>query len=463
MITNLPELLVDREKPFKNCQLGREEYANILTQIVSKYYEGGVVAINGKWGTGKTTFIRMWKQSLENNGFKTLHFNVWQDDYITDPLVGLIGQMCDMCKTEQDKEKFSDIVDYASKIVVSALPAVLKGFVKKYLGEELADVVSDPLNIIADNFKKEIENYQEQHNSVDGFRKLLAEFVASCGSDKPVIFMVDELDRCNPAYAVKVLERIKHLFDIPNIVFVLSIDKVQLCSSIRGYYGTDAINAEEYLQRFINLEYQLPEPNTEAFCKYLYKHYGFDTFFTNCNYQLHQEAGCFESFSCRLFKKMNLSLREMDRIYAHMRLVLQSYDKKHMIYISVLLLLIYIRKNDLHFYNQIKNRSLSLQELVDYFESTAYKDVFTFDNRFDNSARYSLFAFVEFISLYSSAGLNNQQFKMLSDDGKSLTFECKVLNKEKIIEIINQYMVLSSYEYLSLHFAHIEFLAALQD
>ena len=106
---------------------------------------------------------------------------------------------------------------------------------------------------------------------------------------------------------------------------------------------------------------------------------------------------------------------------------------------------------------------MSLQELVDYFESTAYKDVFTFDNRFDNSARYSLFAFVEFISLYSSAGLNNQQFKMLSDDGKSLTFECKVLNKEKIIEIINQYMVLSSYEYLSLHFAHIEFLAALQD
>ena len=249
MITNLPELLVDREKPFKNCQLGREEYANILTQIVSKYYEGGVVAINGKWGTGKTTFIRMWKQSLENNGFKTLHFNVWQDDYITDPLVGLIGQMCDMCETEQDKEKFSNIVDYASKIVVSALPAVLKGIVKKYLGEELADVVSDPLNIIADNFKKEIENYQEQHNSVDGFRKLLAEFVASCGSDKPVIFMVDELDRCNPAYAVKVLERIKHLFDIPNIVFVLSIDKVQLCSSIRGYYGTDAINAEEYLQR----------------------------------------------------------------------------------------------------------------------------------------------------------------------------------------------------------------------
>ena len=52
---------------------------------------------------------------------------------------------------------------------------------------------------------------------------------------------------------------------------------------------------------------------------------------------------------------------------------------------------------------------------------------------------------------------------MLSDDGKSLTFECKVLYKEKIIEIINQYVVLSSYEYLSLHFAHIEFLAALQD
>lgn len=461
MILNLPELIIEEGKPFMNCQLGREEYANILTQIVSRFHEGGVVAINGKWGTGKTTFVRMWKQSLEDNGFKTLYFNVWQDDYITDPLIGLIGQMRTMCESGDDNERFSKIVDVASKILTSAFPAILKGVVKKCVGDECADVVYDSINGVTDSYKKEIENYQNQRNSVEGFRQLVAEYVASFGSDKPVIFVVDELDRCNPGYSVKVLERIKHLFDIPNVVFVLSIDKVQLCSSIRGYYGTDAINAEEYLQRFINLEYQLPEPNPETFCKYLYKHYQYDTFFTNCNYQLLEEGRLFESLSLRLFKKMNLTLREMDRVYAHMRLVLLSYDKRQMFQPAVLLLLIYIKKIDLDFYNQIKKRNLSLQELVDCFESNRFKDIFVFDNPNDHSARQSLFVLVELIYLYSSAGLESQQFKVLSDDGKSLAFNCKVLDKEKILK--NAHLFTLSYNSMSHLFAHVELLTGLKE
>lgn len=461
MILNLPELKIEKENPFANCQLGREEYANVLTQIVSRFYEGGVVAINGKWGTGKTTFIRMWKQSLENNGFETLYFNVWQDDYITDPLIGLIAQMRKMCKTEENNEKFSKVVDSASKILASAVPAFLKGFTKKYLGDVCADAVYDSISNVTDSFKKEIEDYQEQRNSIEGFRQLLTEFVASFGSGKPVIFMVDELDRCNPSFAVKVLERIKHLFDIPNVVFVLSIDKVQLCSSIRGYYGTDAINAEEYLQRFINLEYQLPEPNSETFCKYLYKHYQYDTFFTNCNLQLLEEGQLFESLSYRLFKKMNLSLREMDRIYAHMRLVLLSYDKRQILYPSVLLLLFYIKKTDLELYNQIKKRNLSLQDLIDRFESNRFKDIFVFDNSYDHSARHSLFVLIEFIYLYSNAGLGSQQLKVLSEDGKSLAFECKVMDKEKIFELTHLFTV--SFDSISLLFPHIELLTGLKD
>lgn len=80
-----------------------------------------------------------------------------------------------------------------------------------------------------------------------------------------MIFIIDELDRCNPYYAVKVLERIKHLFNIPNIVFVLSIDKEQLSNSIRGYYGSDLIKADEYLKRFIDIEYTLPDPDVDVF------------------------------------------------------------------------------------------------------------------------------------------------------------------------------------------------------
>lgn len=67
------------------------------------------------------------------------------------------------------------------------------------------------------------------------------------------MFFIDELDRCRPTFAIELLERIKHLFDIQNIVFVLSIDKEQLEASTAAAYGS-AINAPEYLRRFIDLE-----------------------------------------------------------------------------------------------------------------------------------------------------------------------------------------------------------------
>ena len=75
------ELEIDPDNPFYNCQLDRKKYANVLLDIVSTYNEGFVLAINNKWGTGKTTFIKMWEQELKKNGFQTVMFNAWENDF----------------------------------------------------------------------------------------------------------------------------------------------------------------------------------------------------------------------------------------------------------------------------------------------------------------------------------------------------------------------------------------------
>ena len=68
------EIDVPEKSPFENDKLEREKTATILTDIVSFYGQSGcVMALNGEWGAGKSTFVRMWKQSLINNGFKTLY------------------------------------------------------------------------------------------------------------------------------------------------------------------------------------------------------------------------------------------------------------------------------------------------------------------------------------------------------------------------------------------------------
>lgn len=58
------DIEVDIEKPFANCKLDRKKYADALTNIVGTYADGFVLAINNEWGTGKTTFIKMWQQHL---------------------------------------------------------------------------------------------------------------------------------------------------------------------------------------------------------------------------------------------------------------------------------------------------------------------------------------------------------------------------------------------------------------
>lgn len=65
-----------------------------------------------------------------------------------------------------------------------------------------------------------------------------------------LIIMVDELDRCKPSYAVKLLERIKHYFTNDRITFVFSVNTYELEKTIRKYYGDD-FDAGRYLSRFL--------------------------------------------------------------------------------------------------------------------------------------------------------------------------------------------------------------------
>ncbi|WP_431137922.1 P-loop NTPase fold protein, partial [Psychroserpens mesophilus] len=72
---------------------------------------------------------------------------------------------------------------------------------------------------LTDVFENEVDEYQKKKKSISEFRQSLSEFIASTNKGKPLIFIVDELDRCRPNYAVSILEQIKHFFSVSNIVF----------------------------------------------------------------------------------------------------------------------------------------------------------------------------------------------------------------------------------------------------
>ena len=57
----------------------------------------------------------------------------------------------------------------------------------------------------ADLFDEEIKSYQKKKESIKGFREKLEIFVRKTSSEKPIVFLIDELDRCRPDYAVDLL------------------------------------------------------------------------------------------------------------------------------------------------------------------------------------------------------------------------------------------------------------------
>ena len=358
-----PEIEPDEQNPFGNNDLGRKQHAENFERIVSLYARTGcVMALNGAWGTGKTTFVKMLKTDMANKGFRPLYFNAWTNDFVSDPLVALLAELKEL---HQDDEKYKNLVKLGGKIVIDVLAAIFKSILKNKAGIDYESLTDG----LAEMFKGEIDQYAEQQKSLEDFKKALTEYVADNTEEgKPVVFFIDELDRCNPRFAVQVLERVKHLFDIPNMVFVLVINKDQLRHAIRGYYGSDNIDADNYLRRFIDIEYQLPEVDKEKFFELLYEEYGFDDVLASANresdYELTRESEYLQTLMRTLVKYSDFDLRTTDKYMAHTRLALQSYSNFEHFYPGVLAIMSYLRFANNTLYEQIKEHQWDASDLL---------------------------------------------------------------------------------------------------
>ncbi|MCF0051638.1 KAP family NTPase [Dyadobacter sp. LJ53] len=365
------DLVISKDDPFASCQLGRKKYADILTQIVDEPGNGFVLAINNEWGTGKTTFVKMWQQQLQNNGFTTLYFNAWENDFERNPLAAIMSEL-KVLRAKKNEEIYRSLLEKGAKLTKHILPAAAKALVKQYVNiDEIVDAVVSSTEAAAEILENEIDEYAARKKSLLDFRADLEKFLETTKGEKPVIFIIDELDRCRPNYAVEVLEHMKHFFAVNGIIFVLSIDKVQLGHAIRGVYGSEQLNADEYLRRFIDLEYSIPEPDTKQFVHYLFQYFAFDQFFKSNQRLRYSEASdereAFLTFAVTLFEKGKPTLRQQEKMFAHARISLKSFSYGNYLFPSVFLFLIFLRilNNDL--YQKVNKKEIKLQDLSDRF------------------------------------------------------------------------------------------------
>ena len=246
------------DDPFGNDLLGRREFGEALSASLGAIEGPGVFAIDGQWGTGKTTFLRMFTQLLRNQSRRVIEINAWETDFAEDPLAALSSSLMAVAPDGGRKEKLQSA---AVKLLRVAGPGAIRLLTGGLVNLDSA-AQQEVGNALAKWAESGIARFEEHERSLRAFKDALEGLVAEC-DDGPMVFVVDELDRCRPTYAVAMLETIKHVFDVDGLVFVLAVNRGQLDRSAKTLYGEFG-DPESYFKRFFDVELRLPESDRKS-------------------------------------------------------------------------------------------------------------------------------------------------------------------------------------------------------
>jgi len=263
--------------------LGRNDDIVGFVGMLDEMEGGYSLCVDGPWGSGKTFFVKQVEMLLrhENSNlmdsykeleglagrkdppepkarqdYLPIYFNAWDVDTFPDPLVALVGTM----HAEYPKALVqglagssagdllglaSGVVDLASPIVGLANP--LAGFATK-----IAAGITKSIGKVAKSFgtKSLIKSFDDRKNLESAIDKYVDALLKDTG-DRLVLF-VDELDRCEPGFALKLLDEMKFVTRNDRVIVVYSTCLSQLEKAVGNFYGA-GFDAHRYLSRFFDL------------------------------------------------------------------------------------------------------------------------------------------------------------------------------------------------------------------
>ena len=244
--------------------MGRNDGVYNFVKMLNSQYGSISIAVDGKWGSGKTFFIKQCKlvldclndendssekrkilevvtqgktEKLSKISYKSVYFDAWKNDSNIDPIVSLS----------------KSIATTTFNIKTKAKSVAFKA------GEQLVRIAVEKIAKI--DIGSILDIFQTEENTEAEFKKELASLIPKDGR---LVIFIDELDRCRPVYAVKLLERVQHFFDNEKITFVFAVNLYELKNTIQKLYGSN-FNGDRYLDRFFDFVMSIPEPDLELY------------------------------------------------------------------------------------------------------------------------------------------------------------------------------------------------------
>lgn len=287
-----------------------QRFIQMLTRMEDDCY---TVALNGDWGSGKTFFVKQVKMLLDASNpqsnmdeairqtiltcrrgasypesYATVYYDAWACDNHEDPILSLVYAALKSGLGEVSQGKTLSVIKTAVTVfdaIKGTNLAALCNMTEDLRAEDLTAIIEKPENLKSD------------------IRKFIDSLIHEKGNR--LIIFIDELDRCKPDYAIRLLERIKHYFDDDRITFVFSVNLTQLQWTVKGYYGSN-FDATKYLEKFFDFQFAIPRAD--------YKRFLWDRLNLNSD-------SITEHICTAVIKQFDFSLRQSERYVRIMKIV----------------------------------------------------------------------------------------------------------------------------------------------
>lgn len=216
-----------------------------------------VLLVQGGYGTGKTFFAKKLNDYLLGEGVDSVYFSAWERDYVNQPFVVISRVIL------KEIFKNKNIVKNAEKFISDKFKKIMNYIISKDFNIKLG---TGPLEVDTNISLQEIINaIKDQKDPIAEFKDDLSTLINKL-KNKKLVLIVDELDRCRPDYAMKVLEIIKHFFDIDGLIVIILSNIKALNNSVKSLYNFENNNNEEsYLTKFFVDKVILNPINYEKF------------------------------------------------------------------------------------------------------------------------------------------------------------------------------------------------------
>lgn len=261
------------------------------------------IGIFGNWGAGKSSLLRLIEKQIEKHDqeYMVINFDAWLYQGYDDARVSLlevIARKLDATAKgnetllQKTKNLISRVNTFRAMGLlaegialahgvptgglfykgINAIEKVLSSFqgkddINKKDFQDLQKTAKEGMETFNGLIKKVPPTTPPQQ--IDVFRKEYGEILGEIG--KPLIVIIDNLDRCLPANAIHTLEAIRLFLFLPNTAFIIAADEEIIREAVAEYFkGTSDRHQIDYIDKLIQVPIRVPRIGILEIRSYLF-------------------------------------------------------------------------------------------------------------------------------------------------------------------------------------------------